>query len=100
MYAVTLRAAYLGMTMRGAPEVRVRFGVAGQTAGVDLVRGCLLEEKYLRFVAASGHVIRAGSVASLASLVRGFAMGIECCFPVRRIRETVVKRLMAALACI
>jgi hypothetical protein len=37
MYAVTVRATYLGLAMRRALKVRVRFGVTGQTARVDFL---------------------------------------------------------------
>jgi hypothetical protein len=37
-------------------------------------------------------------MATFAALVRGSAVGIERCFPVRRTFKTVVKSLMAGLA--
>src|ERR1700730_248602 len=98
MRAVTIRTAYLGMARRRAIEVRVRSGVAGQTARVNLLRGSVLKDKNLGFVAASGHVICAGSVAALAALTRGSALGIKRRFPVRRLFPAVVEIFMTSLA--
>jgi hypothetical protein len=93
MRAMTIRAAYVGVAMRRALEVRVRTGVAGQTARVNLLRGSVLKDKNLGFVTASSHVLCAGSVAALAALMRGSALGIEHCFPVRRLFPAVVRGL-------
>lgn len=100
MRAVTIRAAYLGMAMRRALEVGVCSGVAGQTARVDLLGGSVLKDKNLGFVTASSHVICAGSVAALAALMRGPPLGIQRCFPVRRLFPAVVEILVTSLACL
>jgi hypothetical protein len=44
-------------------------GVATQAAGVDFLRGSVLEHEYLAFVAPSRHVVRARTMAALAALL-------------------------------
>jgi len=102
VWAVTVGAAHLGVAMRvamrGAFEVGMRSGVAGQTAGVHLLRRSLFKNEYFGLVAAAVDVIGAGPVATFATLVRWPAFGIQRCFPVRRFRPTVVKIFVTRLA--
>ena len=97
MRAVTVDAAYLGVAMRGALEVRMRSGVASQTARVNFLRGGLLEDEDLGFVTTAGHVIGAWPVAALATLVGGSAFRIKRRLPVRRLRPGAVKVLVTGL---
>jgi hypothetical protein len=98
MRAVTVGAAYLGAGMRGALEVRMRSGVAAQTARIHFFSGSLPEEKYLGFVTTARHVIGARPVAAFATLVGGAAFLIKRRLPVRRLRPTVVEVFVASLA--
>ena len=98
MHAVTVHAADLGVAMRGALEVRVRSGVAGQTPFVNFLRGSFLKDKYLASVAAAVDMVRSGPVATLATLVGGAAFRIQHRLPVRRLRPGVVQVLVTGLA--
>ena len=46
-------------------------GVTSQAASVDFLRRSILEQEYFRFVAAAGHMVGAGTMAALATLLRG-----------------------------
>ena len=84
--------------MRGALEVGVRTGVAGQTASVNLLGGSAFKDENLGFIAAAGDVVRAGTVAAFAALMRGPTFCIEPGLPMRRSFPGVVEFFVTALA--
>jgi hypothetical protein len=63
-------AADIALGMQGIDVIHVlRAGrVAGQAAVVDFLSGMFVEDENLRLVAAPGHMLRAGTMATLASL--------------------------------
>src|SRR5271157_3714362 len=99
MGAVAICAAYLGVAMGGAFEVRVRSGVAGQAARVNFLRRSFVEDEDFALVAAAGHVLSAGAVTAFAALVCcGFLIFIQHRLPVRRLCPTVVELFVTGLA--
>jgi hypothetical protein len=71
MSAVAANAADVRPGVGRAVKVRVRVRVTGQALGVNLFGRVLRGIEYLGYVAAPGNVVRAGSVAAFATLVRG-----------------------------
>lgn len=71
--------------------------VAGQAAGTSLLAGMILEDEYLGFVAATGDVICARTMAALATLLRGATFFVQSGFPVRSFFPGVVDFLMTGL---
>src|SRR5208282_1537577 len=100
MRAVTVGAAYLGVAMRGALEVRMGSNVAGQTAGVHFRRGSFLKDEDFGFVPTARDVIGTGPVAAFATLVGGTGFLIKRRLPVRRLRPAVVEIFVTGLACV
>src|SRR5579872_168572 len=97
---MTGRAAYLGLTMGGPLEIRVRCRVAGQTTRIDFLRGSVGKRQYFGFVAAARHVIGARSMTALATLMRYVGFLVERRLPVRRFFPFVVEVLVTGLACV
>ena len=98
MRAMTVDAAYLGPAMRRALEIRMRSHVTGETVCVSFLRGSVLEDKNLGFIATACNVLGSWPVAALATLMGGLRFGIECCFPMRRFLPRVIDLLVAGLA--
>jgi len=73
-------------------------GMAAHTASVNLFGRSGLENEDLGFVAATGHVVGAGSVATLASLARWTTFRVESGLPMRRLLPAVVNFLVTSLA--
>ena len=71
MNAVATDTADLRLGVGRAVKVRVRSRVTGQALGVNFFRRKVLEPEYLGHVAAARHVLRPGTMATLATLVRG-----------------------------
>jgi len=72
--------------------------VTSQAASVDFLRSSILEQEYFRFVAAAGHMVGAGAMAALATLLRRTAQFIQRGLPVRRFLPRVVKIFVTSLA--
>ena len=72
--------------------------MARQAALVDFFRGMVRKNKNFRLVAATGHVLRAGPMASFASLVRWSSPCVKGRLPVRRFFPAVVNLFVAGLA--
>ncbi len=69
--AVATGTADVRLGVGRAVEVRVRSRVTGQALGVNFFGRVLRGIEYLARVAAAGHVLRSGTMAALATLVRG-----------------------------
>src|SRR5271165_1008599 len=73
--------------------------MACQTTAAGFCPRRIFESENLRFVAAPSHVVRSGTMAPLAALVRGTAaLMVEGRLPMRRFLPGVVNVLMTALA--
>jgi hypothetical protein len=70
--------------------------VTGKALGVNLFGRVLRRIEYLARVAAALHMRRPGTMAALATLVRGLL--IECGLPMRGLLPVVVDLLMTGLA--
>ena len=73
-------------------------GVASQTANIDFLRRNILEGEYLAYVAAASHVVRTGTMTTLATLLGGATLFIQCGNPMRRLCPGGVNFPVAALA--
>ena len=71
MNAVAAGTADVRLGVGRAVKVRVRSRVTGQALGVNLFGRVLRGIEYLGHVAAARHVVRTGTVAAFATLVRG-----------------------------
>ena len=71
MNAVAAGTADVRLGVGRAVKVRVRSRVTGQALGVNLFGRVLRGIEYLGYVAAAGHVLRPGTMAAFATLVRG-----------------------------
>jgi hypothetical protein len=71
--------------------------VTGQALGVNLFGRVLRGIEYLAHVAAARHVVRPGTMAALAALVRRTALLIQGGLPMRRFLPGVVSVLVARL---
>ncbi len=93
-------AAHLILVVKGIRGLHMldRRGMAREAAVVNFFGGVFGENENLGFVAASGHVGSAGTVATFASLVRRTTFGIERRLPMRSFLPTVVNILVAGLA--
>src|SRR5271169_2575814 len=98
MNAVTADTADLRLGMGRTVKVRVRSRVTGQALGVNLFGRVLRGIEYLAYIAATSHVVRAGTMATFAALLGGAAVFVERGFPVRRLLPGVVDFLVAGLA--
>ena len=58
----------------GKMRLLVAVAVASQAASAGLLPRRVLERKYLGFVSAASHVVRPGTMAALATLMRGAAL--------------------------
>src|SRR5208282_33995 len=74
------------------------FAVAAQAASAGFLPRLPFEDEYFGFVAATCHVASAGTMAPLATLLRGAAFLIQCGLPVRRLLPCVVNLLVTGLA--
>ncbi len=72
MNAVAAGTADIRLGVGRAVKVRVRSRVTGQALGVNLFGRVLRGIEYLGYVAAAGNVLRPGTVAAFATLVRRF----------------------------
>src|SRR5580704_2443563 len=98
MNAVAADTADLRLGVGRAVKVRVRSRVTGQALGVNLFGRVLRGIEYLGGVAAARHVLRSGTMAALATLVRGAAQLVERCFPVGCFLPAIVNLSVARLA--
>ncbi|SRR5271163_1965201 len=73
-------------------------GVAAQAAGIDFLRGSVLERVYFGYVAAPRDVIPPGTMATLAALLGWATLFIQCGLPVRSFLPGVVDFLMTGFA--
>jgi len=96
MNAVAANTADLRPGVGRAVKVRVRSRVTGQALGVNLFGRVLRRIEYLAGVAAARHMLRTGTMAALATLVRGLL--IQCGLPVRRFLPGVVDLLVTGFA--
>ncbi len=69
--AVAADTADVRLGVGRAVKVRVRSRVTGQALGVNLFGRVLRGIEYLGYVAAALHMLRTGTMATLATLVRG-----------------------------
>lgn len=76
----------------------VAFAVASQTTGTGLLPGMICEDEYLGLIAATFDMLRTGTMASFAALLRGASILIKSGLPVGRFLPAVVNLFMAALA--
>ncbi len=97
---VTVKTSNCAAGVGGLGKVRlfVTFAVAGQTAGAGFLPGLALEDVYFAFVAASGDVLRARPVATLATLLGWTARFVQRGFPVRRLFPGVVNLFVTGFA--
>src|ERR1700691_6776204 len=100
MRRVAIDAADLTAGVGGFRKMRLRvsFAVATQAAGAGLLPRLPLEHVYFGFVAAARHVVGAGTVTTLTTLLRGTTRLIQCGLPVRRFLPCVVNFLVTSLA--
>ncbi len=70
MNAVAADTADIRLGVGRAVKVRMRSRVTGQAPGVNLFGRVLRGVEYLGYVAAASHVVRAGTMAAFATLVR------------------------------
>jgi hypothetical protein len=98
MNAVAAGAADVRLGVRRAVKVRVRSRVTAQALGVNLFGRVLRGIEYFARVAAARHVVRPGTMATLATLVRRTTRLVEGCLPVRRFLPSVVSFLMTGFA--
>ena len=94
--AMTTRAAYSCITMRGALEVGMIPFVALQAPFICLPRADMAEPEYLRWIAASLHMLLTGSVTALAG--DSLAAVQQCEASMRIVCELVAYVFMAGLA--
>ncbi len=81
-----------------AVKVRVRSRVTGQALGVNFFGRVLRGIEYLADVAPTGHMVRAGAMAALATLVRGTSLFVERGLRVRSFFPGVVDFLVTGFA--
>jgi len=98
MNAVTADTADLRLGVGRAVKVRVRTRVTGQALGVNLFGRVLRGIEYLARVAATRYVLCSGTMAALATLLRGTALRVQCGFPMRRFLPRVIDLLVTGLA--
>lgn len=98
MNAVAADTAEVRLGVGRAVKVRVRSRVTGQALGVNLFGRVLRGIEYLGYVAAPANVVRTGSVAAFATLVRGSSFRVEGRLPVRRFLPTAIDFLVTGLA--
>lgn len=102
MRRVARRATYLILSVQGIDRIHVlrTAGVASQAASVDFLSRSVLEREDFCDVAAACDVGRARAMASLASLMRRSALGIERRLPMGGFLPTFINFFVAGLACV
>jgi hypothetical protein len=82
----------------GKMGLLMTFAMTAQTAGAGLLPRFPLEHEYLGFVAAASYVVGTGTMATLATLLRGATLFVQRGLPVRRFLPGVVDFLVTGLA--
>jgi len=98
MSAVAANAADVRLGVGRAVKVRVRSRVTGQALGVHLFGRVLRGIEYLARVATACHVVGAGTMTTLTTLLGRTALRVQCGLPVRRLFPSVIDFLVTRLA--